>query len=169
MDIADNEQTRRIEALVSPTLEAMGYALVRVQISGTKRPKLRIMVERIDEKGMTVDDCTVISKELSPLFDVEDVVDSAYALEISSPGVDRPLVKRDDFDRFAGFDVKAELARPINNRRRFQGQLLGREADSDVVLIRLEDETARLPFDEIRQAKLVLTDELLAAHAGQEN
>lgn len=169
MERSGTDQTRRIEALVSPTLGDMGYTLVRVQILGDRQVRLQIMVDRVDGGAMTVDDCAVISKGLSPLLDLENVADRSFTLEISSPGIDRPLVSREDFERFAGFEIKAELSRPIGSRRRFRGKLLGHEADGDVVLVRLEGETARLPFDQICQAKLVMSDELLAAHAGQDN
>ena len=108
----------------------MGYDLVRIQISGSEQVNLQIMAERLDARPMTVDDCTAISRELSPLLDVEDVIGGPYALEVSSPGVDRPLVRRRDFERFVGAEIQAEMCRPIGKRRRFRGQLLGMEPNS---------------------------------------
>jgi len=154
----------RIENLVAPALGEMGYDLVRVRLLGGKPPRLQIMAERHDEVGMTVDDCAEISHVLSALLDAEDPIGDAYVLEVSSPGIDRPLTRIGDFQRFAGFEAKVELQRPIEGRRRFRGRLLGLDGES--VLLRIEGQTVALPFAEIGDAKLVLTDDLLAAAGG---
>ena len=150
----------RVEALIGPTVEAMGYSLVRVQILGRNRPRLQIMAERTDGESMLVDDCAAISRAVSAVLDVEDPIAGAYTLEVSSPGIDRPLVRLADFDRFAGFEAKVEMDLAVDGRRRFQGRLLGTEGVA--VRLRIEDSEVVLPYADIRRAKLVLTEELLA-------
>lgn len=155
----------RLEALLGPVVEAMGYSLVRVMILGQKKPRLQIMVERHDERSMTVDDCADVSRAVSAVLDVEDPIAGAYVLEVSSPGIDRPLVRLADFDRFAGFVAKVEMVHPINERRRFTGRLLGTAADR--VRVRTEAGEVELPHAEIARAKLLLTDELIEALGNQ--
>ena len=153
----------RIETLIAPSLEAMGYRLVRVAVTGGRRVQvLQVMAERIDDRPMSVDDCTEVTHSVSALLDVEDPIEHAYVLEVSSPGIDRPLVRREDYERFRGHEAKLELATPIDGRRRFRGKLLGLEADR--VRLNLGTEVVELPLACIQRAKLVLTDELLAAH-----
>ena len=149
--------------LIEPTLVAMGYALVRVAIVGSaSRPTLQVMAERNDGAGMSVDDCAAISEAVSAILDVEDPIAGAYTLEVSSPGIDRPLVKKADYERFAGFEAKLETAQMIGGRKRFRGRLLG--AGADVVRVKLDNgEEVELPLDGITHAKLVLTDDLIAA------
>ena len=152
----------RIETLIGPSLDAMGYRLVRVAVTGGRRAQvLQVMAERIDDKPMSVDDCTEVTHSVSALLDVEDPIEHAYVLEVSSPGIDRPLVRREDYERFRGHEAKLELATPIGGRRRFRGKLLGIEADR--VRLNLGAEVVELPLAGIQRAKLVLTDELLAA------
>lgn len=159
------DRVREVRRIIEPSLEAMGYEVVRVHLSGANRPLLQVMAERADEAAMTVDDCAEVSRTVSALLDVEDPIDSAYTLEVSSPGIDRPLTRLKDFDRFAGYDVRIEVRTPIENRRRFKGRLEGTEDGN--VLVALEDDpddqVALLPFEEIAKAKLVLNDRLLAA------
>ena len=153
----------RIERLIAPSLEATGYRLVRVAVSGGRRGQvLQVMAERLDDKPMSVDDCTEVTHMLSALLDVEDPIEHAYVLEVSSPGIDRPLVRPEDYERFRGHEAKLELATPIDGRRRFRGKLLGIEANR--VRLSLGTEVVELPLAHIQRAKLVLTDELLAAH-----
>ena len=151
----------RIGDILSPTLNLMGYALVRVQVSGSQQKTIQIMAERRDGVGMTVDDCADISREVSAILDVEDPLRDAYNLEVSSPGIDRPLVCPEDFERYLGFDAKIEMTAPIGGRKKFKGQLLGIE--QDLVKIRFDEETHKLPVSDIRRAKLLLTEELLEA------
>lgn len=155
--------TDRIAALIEPTLESMGYGLVRVRLAGAGRPVLQVMAEPKDQRPMTVDDCAEISRTLSAILDVEDPIGGAYALEVSSPGIDRPLVREDDYRRFSGFEARIETREPVGGRRRFRGRLEG-IADGRVRLV-MEGEAAEIPFAVIERAKLVLTDDLLAAHA----
>jgi ribosome maturation factor RimP len=153
--------TARIETLIAPSLEAMGYRLVRVAVTGGRRTQvLQVMAERMDEQPMGVDDCTEVTHTVSALLDVADPIEHAYLLEVSSPGIDRPLVRREDYERFRGHEAKLELAVPIEGRRRFRGKLLGVEADR--VRLNLGAEVVELPLARIQHAKLVLTDELLA-------
>ena len=144
-----------LNELIEPICDQMGYDLVRLQLhGGNSRKVLQIMAERKDRQAMTVDDCA----DLDPIED-------NYTLEVSSPGIDRPLVKLNDFDRFKGFEAKIEALTLINGRKRFSGRLQGVDGD-DVVLL-FENEDVRIPFDQIAKAKLILTDELLAAFASQ--
>jgi ribosome maturation factor RimP len=152
-----------IAPIIEPSLEAMGYRLVRIAFLGAQRATLQIMAERIDDAPMTVDDCTEISRSVSALLDVADPIAGAYMLEVSSPGIDRPLTRPEDYDRFAGFEARIELGQPLDGRKRFRGRLLGR-ADSQVRLM-AETGEVLLPFADIAKAKLVITDDLLKAHA----
>jgi ribosome maturation factor RimP len=153
--------TAGIETLIAPSLEAMGYRLVRVAVTGGRRAQvLQVMAERIDDRPMSVDDCTEVTHTVSALLDVADPIEHAYMLEVSSPGIDRPLVRREDYERFRGHEAKLELAAPIEGRKRFKGKLLGIEADR--VRVNLGTEVVELPLARIQRAKLVLTDELLA-------
>jgi ribosome maturation factor RimP len=154
-------ETTDIETLIAPSLEAMGYRIVRVAFTGGRRATLQIMAERIDDAAMTVDDCASVSRTISALLDVADPIASAYMLEVSSPGIDRPLVKREDYQRFAGLEASVELAQPRDGRRRFRGKLVGVEGDE--VRLDLGAEQVMLPLAAIARAKLVLTDALISA------
>ncbi len=160
MELAD-----RIAGMVRPTLEALRYDLVRVQVQGRERVRLQIMAERVDGRPMSVDDCATLSHAISAVLDVEDPIHGAYTLEISSPGIDRPLVRLADYTRFSGFEVRIELSRPVDGRRRFRGRLLGTSGDAIQLLVEGKDVTVH--FADVQRAKLMLTDELLAAHADQ--
>ena len=153
--------TEHVAGIIEPSLDAMGYRLVRIMVTGgLHRPTLQVMAERRDDAPMTVDDCADISRSISALLDVADPIAGAYVLEVSSPGIDRPLVRPEDYDRFCGFEARIELSKPHDGRKRFRGRLLGREAD-DVRLVG-DDGEVRLPLAAIARAKLILTDELLA-------
>lgn len=151
----------QIETIIAPSLQAMGYSIVRISFTGSQRPTLQIMAERSDDQAMTVEDCETVSHTVSALLDVADPIASAYMLEISSPGIDRPLVRLGDFERFAGFEARIELQRPQDGRRRFRGKLMGLMEDKVKILV--GDETIVVPFTSITRAKLVLNDELIAA------
>jgi ribosome maturation factor RimP len=155
----------RIAHIVAPALLAMGYRLVRVLVSARDGCTVQIMAERPDGT-MTVDDCEAISRNIAPLLDVEDPVDRAYRLEVSSPGIDRPLVRRSDFERAIGHVAKIELQRPFAGRKRFRGSVAG--VNDDAVRLHSEDAPAgeggvELPLNEIAEARLVLTDALIEA------
>ncbi|HUC16746.1 MAG TPA: ribosome maturation factor RimP [Acetobacteraceae bacterium] len=161
---ATPESESRLAELVSPTLEAMGYELVRVAITGGARPTVQIMAERKDGEAMAIEDCEAISHALGAVLDVADPLPNAWALEVSSPGIDRPLTRVKDWNRFAGHLARVELAEPIEGRRRASGVVLG--ADERVVRLRRDDGAEMaLPLAAIRRAKLVLTEALIAATA----
>src|SRR5437016_12217203 len=155
----------RVSAVAAPVLQQMGYRLVRIRISGEAGCTVQIMAERPDG-SMQIEDCEAISRALSPVLDVADPIDRAYRLEISSPGIDRPLVRRSDFERFSGHLVKIEMAVAHQGRKRFRGTLAGVEGDA----VRLhrddtradEDADVLLVMEDISDARLVLTDELIA-------
>ncbi len=154
----------RVAKLVEPVLDGMGFRLVRVKMSGAT---LQIMAERPDG-SFTIDDCEQASRAISPMLDVEDVISSRYFLEMSSPGIDRPLVRSQDFERWAGHEAKIEMAIPQAGRKRFRGQLEG-FADGEVRLFIDNPEGGSeklligVPFADIGEAKLVLTDALIEA------
>jgi ribosome maturation factor RimP len=150
-----------IAGLIEPSLDAMGYRLVRVSFLGARGSTLQIMAERRDDAAMTVEDCADISRSVSALLDVANPIEDAYTLEVSSPGIDRPLVRLEDYDRFAGFEARIETAAPVDGRKRFRGRLLGRDGER-VRLVGDAGEVA-LPFAVIARAKLVITDDLIAA------
>jgi ribosome maturation factor RimP len=162
--VSDTVQTDRIVTIVEPSLAAMGYELVRVMLRGGDRPVLQVMIDRADGDEVTIDDCVDASRTMSALLDVEDPISDAYELEVSSPGIDRPLTRPKDFERFAGLEARIELKQAVEGRKRFRGRLLGLDGD----IVRLVGEHApdaelSLPLAGIVRAKLVLTDELLAA------
>lgn len=159
--MAQHDVTDKIAELVSPSLEANSFELVRVMLTGGDAPTLQIMADRTDGTSITVEDCADISRVVSAILDVEDPIKSAYTLEVSSPGVDRPLVRKKDFERFAGFEAKLETGAPIDGRKRFRGRLIGVEGDD--VRLALDGGEAVIPLAAIDRAKLVMTDELLAA------
>jgi ribosome maturation factor RimP len=155
----------RVSAVAGPVLQGMGYRLVRIKISGEAGCTVQIMAERPDG-SMQIEDCEAISRALSPVLDVADPIDRAYRLEVSSPGIDRPLVRRSDFERFTGHLVKVEMAVAHQGRKRFRGTLDGVEGDA--VRLHRDDTKAGeeahvlLTMEDIAEARLVLTDELIA-------
>jgi ribosome maturation factor RimP len=155
----------RVSAVAGPVLQGMGYRLVRIKISGEAGCTVQIMAERADG-SMQIEDCEAVSRALSPVLDIADPIDRAYRLEISSPGIDRPLVRRSDFERYAGHLVKIEMAVAHQGRKRFRGLLGG--VESDAVHMRRDDARAGeeadvlLVMEDIADARLVLTDELIA-------
>jgi len=154
----------RLAAIVAPTLEGMGYELVRVAVLGRDRPTVQVMADRADGSQINVADCETISHTLSAVLDVEDPIPGAWSLEISSAGIDRPLTRPKDWNRFSGHVARAETIAPIDGRRRFSGIVLG--ADHSAARIRLDDGSEIvLPLTAIRRAKLVLTDALIEATA----
>lgn len=156
----------RIAAIVEPVIEDLGYRLVRIKVSAANGCTLQIMAERPDGT-MTVEDCETISRGVSPALDVDDPITRAYHLEVSSPGIDRPLVRAGDFDRWSGHVLKVEMDVMQEGRKRFRGILLG--VKDNAALVRLQDvregdeDTVALPLADIGEAKLVLTDDLITA------
>jgi ribosome maturation factor RimP len=162
--IIEPGMSARVATIVEPVIEQLGYRLVRVRVSGAEGCTVQIMAERPDGT-MTVEDCEAVSRALSPVLDMADPIDRAYRLEISSPGIDRPLVRKSDFERYAGHVAKIETAMPFQGRRRFRGILMGTEGEA--VRIRRDDAAegegaeVLLPIEEMSEAKLVLTDQLV--------
>jgi len=165
-----------VAKLADPVLEDLGLRLVRVRMSGTGNSELQIMAERLDGT-LTIDDCVSISRALSPVLDVEDPISGQYRLEVSSPGIDRPLVRPCDFENHAGYQAKVELREALAGRRRFKGKLEGFEDGEVRMFVKPDDGSDQdiligLPFDLINDAKLTMNDELLeksrqAAKAGK--
>jgi ribosome maturation factor RimP len=152
----------RLASIVTPTLEAMGYELVRVIVLGRDRPTVQVMADKADGSQLTVADCEAISHALGAVLDVEDPIPSTWSLEVSSAGIDRPLTRPKDWNRFAGHLARAETTAPINGRKRFSGVVLG--ADDNAARMRLDDGSEiELPLAGLRRAKLVLTDALIQA------
>ncbi len=145
--------------IIEPVAADLGLALVRVRISGMRRKKLQIMAERLSDGGMGIGECEDLSRAIGPVLDVADPIPGEYDLEVSSPGIDRPLVRLEDFARFAGHEAKVELARMIDGRRRFRGEI--HSVDGDDVLMVLDTGEVRLPLSAMSEARLVLTDKLL--------
>jgi ribosome maturation factor RimP len=158
------ELSNDIQRLIEPVVGDLGFEIVRVQVSGQKKLLVQVMVEHKDGKNITVDDCATVSRAISALLDVEDPIKGAYTIEVSSPGIDRPLVRIGDFERFRGFQAKIETNRPLDGRRRFKGQLLG--VDGDTVKILVEGQEMGFSHPDIHRAKLLLTDDLIAAAEG---
>ena len=154
----------RVAAIAEPVIESLGYRLVRVKLSAAEEATLQIMAERPDG-SMTVEDCETISRTLSPILDENDPIEKAYRLEVSSPGIDRPLVRKSDFERFGGHLVRIEMEIPVDGRKRFRGFLAGTEGN--VARLKRDDAPAGedaevlLPIEDMSDAKLVLTDELV--------
>jgi ribosome maturation factor RimP len=154
----------RIADIIMPTLADLGYELVRVAVLGRERPTVQIMADRADGAMIVVEDCEKISRAVGAVLDVNDPIPGAWTLEVSSAGIDRPLTRRKDWNRFAGHEARVELTVPLDGRKRFSGIVLG--AEGAHARLRLEDggEVA-LPLVDIRRARLVLTDALIAATA----
>jgi ribosome maturation factor RimP len=157
----------RVARIVEPVIEGLGYRLVRVRVSGRNGMTVQVMAERPEDGMLAIEDCEAISRDLSAVLDVEDPIERAYQLEVSSPGMDRPLVRRSDFERAAGHLAKIELERTVDGRKRFRGAI-GAVGD-DSVVIRLEEPPAdgpdevTLPLNAIGEARLILTEDLIRA------
>lgn len=158
----------QIERLIGPPLKALGFGLVRARLTGRTPPTLQVMIERIvpnggiGDGGITVDDCAEVSRTLSAILDVEDPIEGGYQLEVSSPGIDRPLVRLEDYRRFAGHEAKIEMHDMVGGRKRFRGTLAGIDGDRVKIDLKGDEGLSELPFDGIAAAKLVLTDALIA-------
>jgi len=157
MDICE-----KIAKEIEPSLSDMGYELVRVVLNGNETKVLQVMAERKDRIDMTVDDCADISRTVSALLDVSDPFAGRYTLEVSSPGLDRPLLRLADYDRFSGDEAKIELNHEINGRKRFKCRLKG--IKNEDVVFDFEGKEMIVPFTDIAKAKLILTDELIQKH-----
>lgn len=151
----------RILAIAEPVANDLGFGIVRVRVMAGKRATLQIMAERLSDGSMGVDDCARLSRELSSVFEVEDPIDGAYVLEVSSAGLDRPLTDLEHFDRYQGYLARLELDRLVEGRKRFRGILAGTDGDNVEINLDGEADTAMIPFEWIAEAKLLITDELI--------
>jgi ribosome maturation factor RimP len=162
--IAEPGLSARVAHAAEPVIEQLGFRLVRVKVSAADGCTVQVMAERPDG-SMTVEDCETVSRTLSPVLDVADLIDRAYRLEVSSPGIDRPLVRKSDFDRYSGHLVRIEMDVPVDGRKRFRGQLAGTEGEA--ARLRRDDAgegeeaDVLLAISEMGEAKLVLTDDLV--------
>jgi ribosome maturation factor RimP len=156
--IAKTAIDRRLAEIVTPAIEGLGFELVRIRLMGGLHKTLQIMADR-PQGGIDVDDCGRVSIAVSAMLDVEDPIEDAYTLEVSSPGIDRPLTRLKDFDAWKGYEARIETEEMIEGRKRFKGRLAGTMGDE--VLIEIEEGTIGLRFDWLADAKLVLTDELI--------
>ncbi|WP_375397417.1 ribosome maturation protein RimP [uncultured Sphingomonas sp.] len=154
----------RLTALIEPEAQALGFDLVRVRLFGKGDDRtLQVMAERPDTRQLTIDDCAALSRRISDRFDAVDPIDEAYRLEVSSPGIDRPLTRRKDFADWAGHEARIVLAEPVGGQRQFKGDLAGLDAQGDVLITARDGIVAALPLARIVDAKLVLTDKLIRA------
>jgi ribosome maturation factor RimP len=158
------DKAATVQRLIAPSLIAAGYEIVRVLFMGRNRPVLQIMIERCDGRTLSVEDCAQVSRTVSALLDVSDLIVGSYTLEVSSPGIDRPLTRPEHFARFAGFEAKLETRAAVDGRKRFRGRLMG--LDGDCVRIATAEGELALPLADVQRAKLILTDELMAAASG---
>ena len=162
--ITETGSEARIAHIIEPVIAGLGYRLVRVKLSATNGATLQVMAERPD-RTMTIEDCERLSQDLSPILDVEDPIDRAYNLEVSSPGIDRPLVRRSDFAQAIGQTAKVEMARSVDGRKRFKGVIAGIDHDHVRMTVQGQAGTAAtevaLPVADIGEAKLMLNDELV--------
>jgi ribosome maturation factor RimP len=146
-------------ALIEPTADGLGYRLVRVRLMGNRRKRLQVMAERASDGQMSVEDCTRLSRALSSVLDLADPIQDEYDLEVSSPGIDRPLMRLEDFERFKGYEAKLETAALTDGQRRFKGVI--ESVEGDVIVLATEAGPVRLQFSALSEARLVLTDRLI--------
>ena len=158
---------RQITELIEPTVRDLGFEVVRILMTGGQRPTVQVMVEPSSRGPMTVEDCARLSRGVSEILDAADPIAGEYTLEVSSPGIDRPLTRLKDFDDYAGLEARIELDRVAEGRKRFRGVLAGVERDAIGIDLEGEDSTAMIPFEWIVDAKLILTDALMKRGADE--
>lgn len=161
------QEDRQLLELLDPVAEAAGYAIVRVRLMGGERRRLQVMAERPADGDMGIDDCTRLSRAVSEVLDAAEVVKGEFVLEVSSPGIDRPLTRLADFETYEGFEARLELDRMAEGRKRFKGELAGVDDGNIAIDLEGEDHTALIPFSWIIDAKLVMTDALMKRGADQ--
>jgi len=154
-------EDRKIVELLDPVAEAAGFEIVRLRLMGGARRRLQVMAERAGEHDITVEECAILSRAFSEVLDAADPISGEFVLEVSSPGIDRPLTRLKDFETYEGYEARIEMDRLVENRKRFKGVLAGIEGDSVAVDLEGEEETALVPFAWISEAKLVLNDDLM--------
>ena len=153
-----------LQNMLEPEITKLGYELVRIITIGQKNPTLQIMIDRLDNNNITVDDCAKVSRKVSEILDETDPIEGQYSLEVSSPGLDRPLTKIEHFQRFAGYEAKIETNIEVEGRKRFKGTL-GSTDSNGIVRITMNDTEYQIAYADINKAKLIITDELLASVA----
>ncbi|MBQ9271854.1 MAG: ribosome maturation factor RimP [Alphaproteobacteria bacterium] len=163
-------QKHYLQDLIEPVVEKEGFELVRVLTIGQANPTLQVMIDTLNGNDITVDDCARVSNALSVMLDEQDPIENRYSLEVSSPGVDRPLTKLKHFERWKGYEIKLETEDKVENRKRFKGKIVS--VEDDKIIVATEKEQYTIPFAAVSKAKLVLTDELweeyMAAHQAAE-
>ena len=152
-----------VDDLITPIIEELGFEVVRITMIPNKNPILQIMIEHKDRSELVVEDCAKVSRAISEILDEKDPISGEYALEVSSPGLDRPLVTLEHFVRFVGYEVKLETKIMNDGRKRFSGKVLSVD-EKDNIVFEMEEKTYTIPFDDINKAKLILTDELFNAY-----
>jgi len=163
---ARTAEDRALIEMIDPVAETLGLAVVRVRLmGGSQRRRLQVMAERPSDNDISVEECARLSRAISEVFDAADPIAGEYLLEVSSPGIDRPLTRLSDFDLFEGYEARLETDRMIEGRKRFKGTLAGTDEGNVAIDLDGETDTALIPFDWLIDAKLVLTDELLKAGA----
>ncbi len=155
------QKKHHLHDILEPIVAELGFELVRVLTVGNVNPTLQVMIERQDRKNIVVDDCAMVSRAISAILDEKDPISGAYTLEVSSPGIDRPLVNLENFVRFSGFEAKVETDIEIEKRKRFKGRIV--RVDNDDIILLMDGKEWTIPFDAVAKAKLLLTDELLKA------
>ena len=158
-----------LQDLIEPVVENLGYEMVRILTIGQKNPTLQIMIDCKDGKDVNVDDCAAVSRKISEVMDEKDPIEDQYSLEVSSPGLDRPLTKPEHFKRFLGYETKIETSDEVDGRKRFKGKTKS-VADNNDIVLEMDGKEYVIPFEAVSKAKIVLTDELLAEYmAAHEN
>ena len=152
--------------MIEPIIKKLGFELVRILTIGNVNPTLQIMIERIDRKDIVVDDCATVSRAISAVLDEKDPISGKYTLEVSSPGLDRPLTSLENFERFSNFEAKIETDTPIENRKRFKGRIL--RVENENIIFYMDDKEWVIPYSAVSKAKLLLTDELIASVQAEE-
>ena len=160
------QKRHHLQDRLEPLINQMGFDVVRIITIGNVNPTLQIMIERKDRENIVVDDCAAVSRAVSALMDEKDPIAGRYNLEVSSPGLDRPLTALENFVRFAGFEAKIETDTEVEKRKRFKGRIL-RVDEQDNIILAMDGEEYAIPYDAVAKAKLLLTDELLAAAAAE--
>ena len=153
------QEHKSLYDLLEPTIEEMGFDVVRILLTGAQKPTLQIMIERKDRKNLVVDDCASVSRAISVILDEKDPIDGEYSLEVSSPGIDRPLTKPEHFSRFSGYEAKIETLDAIDGRKRFKGKIIALN-ENNSISFSMDEKEYSIPYESISKAKLILTDEL---------
>lgn len=163
-------QKHYLQDLIEPVVEKEGFELVRVMTIGQANPTLQVMIDTLDGRDITVDDCATVSQALSAMLDEKDPIENRYSLEVSSPGLDRPLTKLKHFERWKGYEIKLETEDKVENRKRFKGKITS--VDGNNIVLTADEVQYTIPFAAVAKAKLVVTDELweeyMAAHQAAE-